>query len=105
MKKFRGSKYIQSKIENTFKEAKEFLNQGRKVLFTGTPCQIGGLKSYLQREYNNLFCIDIICHGVPSPKVWKKYISYREKQSGMLTQRIALDERIKAGSDLRIIFI
>ena len=95
LKKFRGSKYVQSKIENTFKEAKEFLNQGRKVLFTGTPCQIGGLKSYLQREYNNLFCIDIICHGVPSPKVWKKYISYREKQSGMLTQRIAFRRKDK----------
>lgn len=88
LEKFRGSKYVQSKIGDTYKEAKEFLDQGTKVLFTGTPCQIGGLKSYLKKDYDNLFCIDIICHGVPSPKVWEKYVSYQEKRAGLLTQRI-----------------
>lgn len=75
---FRGSKYVQSRIGDTYKQAKGFLKQGRQVLFTGTPCQIGGLKSYLQKDYDNLFCVDIVCHGVPSPKVWQKYISYQE---------------------------
>lgn len=89
LEKFRGSKYVQSKIGDTYKKAKKFLEQGKRVLFTGTPCQIGGLKSYLQKEYGNLFCIDIICHGVPSPKVWQKYVSYHEKQAGSSTQRIA----------------
>ena len=85
----RGSKYVQSKIGDTYKKSKEFLKQGRQVLFTGTPCQIGGLKSYLEQDYNKLFCIDIICHGVPSPKVWKKYVSYRENRAGAPARRIA----------------
>jgi len=86
---FRGSKYVQSKIGNTYKQAKEFLDIGRQVLFSGTPCQIGGLKSYLQQDYDNLFCIDIICHGVPSPKVWQKYISFQEARAGATAWRIA----------------
>ncbi len=83
---FRGSKYIQSKIGETYKKAKDFLKQDRRVLFTGTPCQIAGLKSYLQQDYDNLFCIDIICHGVPSPKVWHKYVSYHENRVGAKAQ-------------------
>lgn len=72
---FRGSKYVQSTIGNTYREAKEFLTQGRKVLFSGTPCQIAGLKKYLRTDYDNLITMDIICHGVPSPKVWQDYLS------------------------------
>ncbi|NLZ52236.1 MAG: 4Fe-4S dicluster domain-containing protein, partial [Thermoanaerobacteraceae bacterium] len=87
--KFRGSKYVQSKIGETYNQAKKFLEMQRKVLFTGTPCQIAGLKSFLGRPYENLFCIDIVCHGVPSPYVWEKYIKYREKKAGSTTQRIA----------------
>ncbi len=80
LKAFRGSKYVQSKIGETYKRAEDFLKQNRDVLFTGTPCQIAGLKAYLQKDYDNLFCIDIICHGVPSPKVWEKYLAYHEKR-------------------------
>lgn len=79
LKKFRGSKYVQSSINNMYKKTKVFLNNGRYVLFTGTPCQIEGLKKYLQRDYDKLYTQDIICHGVPSPKVWKKYLEFREK--------------------------
>lgn len=89
LSKFRGSKYVQSKIGDTYRQTKEFLEEGRKVLFTGTPCQISGLKSYLGKDYENLFCMDNICHGVPSPKVWKKYVDFRERKSGSSTQRIA----------------
>lgn len=71
---FRGSKYVQSTIGNTYGEAKKFLQTGRKVLFSGTPCQIAGLKKYLRKEYDNLLTVDIICHGVPSPLVWRRYI-------------------------------
>jgi len=85
----RGSKYVQSKIDVSYKLTKEFLEHGKQVLFSGTPCQIAGLKSYLQQDYDNLFCVDIICHGVPSPKVWQKYVAYRENCSGALTQRIS----------------
>ena len=84
----RGSKYVQSKIGDTYKLAKDFLDSGRKVLFTGTPCQIGGLYSYLRKPYDSLFTQDIICHGVPSPMVWEKYVEEREKKAVSTTQRM-----------------
>ena len=71
---FRGSKYVQSRIEDNFKKAENFLKEGRKVLFSGTPCQIAGLKSYLRKDYDNLLAVDFICHGVPSPGVWRRYL-------------------------------
>lgn len=69
--KLRGSKYLQSEIGNTYRQAENALKQGRRVLFSGTPCEIEGLHSYLQREYENLLCVDVICHGAPSAKLWK----------------------------------
>lgn len=86
---FRGSKYIQSEIGNAYTECKAFLDSGIPVLFTGTPCQIGGLKAYLNREYDNLYLMDVICHGVPSPLLWKKYISWRTEQANSPVRRIA----------------
>lgn len=80
--KFRGSKYVQSQIGDTYKLAKKELDEGKFVLFTGTPCQIEGLKLYLMKDYDKLYTQDIICHGVPSPLVWEKYknnIEDREK--------------------------
>lgn len=77
--KLRGSKYVQSYIGNTYNSVKAFLDAGKEVLFSGTPCQIGGLKAFLQREYSNLITVDLICHGVPSPLVWKKYVEVRSK--------------------------
>ena len=74
LSQFRGSKYVQSNIGTSFKEAKKFLDCGRRVLFSGTPCQIAGLKSYLKKDYENLVTVDLICHGVPSPMVWQRYI-------------------------------
>lgn len=74
LKKLRGSKYVQSRIENCFKIVREKLFNNELVLFSGTPCQIAGLKAYLQKDYDNLFTVDIICHGVPSPGIWKKYL-------------------------------
>lgn len=78
--KFRGSKYLQSSINDTYKKAQEFLKNGRYVLFTGTPCQIEGLRTFLREDYDKLYTQDIICHGVPSPKVWNKYLQFREKE-------------------------
>ena len=71
---FKKSKYVQSNVRNTYEKAKEFLEEGKKVLYTGTPCQIAGLKKYLNKEYENLLLVDLICHGVPSQKVFDKYI-------------------------------
>lgn len=91
---FMRSKYVQSCIGNTFKQAKQFLDAGRQVLFVGTPCQIGGLKAYLHNDYDNLLAVDLICHGVPSPGVWREYliqkvrgdkvlsVNFRDKQEG-----------------------
>lgn len=69
-----GSKYLQSRIEDSYRQAEVFLKAGRDVLFSGSPCQIAGLHNYLRKDYPNLFAIDFICHGVPSPGVWRKYL-------------------------------
>lgn len=71
---FMGSKYVQARIENAYKDVKRFLAEGRKVLFTGTPCQVAGLHKFLRKSYDNLLTVDIICHGTPSPKVWRMYL-------------------------------
>lgn len=76
---FRNSKYVQSNPNNTYEEVKEFLENNRLVLYSGTSCQIEGLKKFLKKEYENLYTIDVVCRAVPSPKMWKKYISWRKK--------------------------
>lgn len=72
--KLQTSKYVQSEIGNSYKEVKTLLEEGKKVLFSGTPCQVGGLKSFLGKDYENLLTIDILCHSAPSPMVWRKYL-------------------------------
>ncbi len=69
-----GSKYVQSRIGDTFRQAEKFLKDGRKVLFTGSPCQITALHNYLRKDYPNLLSVDFLCHGVPSPGVWRRYL-------------------------------
>lgn len=69
-----GSKYVQSRIENTFIEAKKYLKEGRYVLFSGTPCQIAGLNRFLVKDYSNLITMDMVCHGVPGIKQWNAYL-------------------------------
>lgn len=95
---FRGSKYVQSRIGSTYEQAERFLKSGRKVLFTGTPCQIAGLKRYLHKEYENLWAVDFVCHGVPSPLVWKKYLEETiarqcEKNTVLLHSKSLVSER------------
>lgn len=80
----RGSKYFQAKVGDTFKQVKKDLEEGRKVLFSETGCQINGLTMFLGKEYPNLFLLDIICHGTPSPKLWREYAKYQEKKHGKL---------------------
>lgn len=75
-----GSKYLQSNVGDTFKNVKSDLESGIIVLFSGCPCQINGLKLFLGKEYENLICMDIICHGVPSPKLWRIYADSFEKK-------------------------
>lgn len=82
----RSSKYLQAKLGDSFKRTREDLILGKKVLFSGTGCQINGLKNFLGREYDNLFCIDVVCHGVPSPKLWREYVKFQESKHGKLEQ-------------------
>lgn len=70
-----GSKYPQSALGNTFKEIKALLDRDEYVLFCGTPCQVNGLKSYLQKDYPNLLTLDFVCHGVASPEIWDDYLT------------------------------
>ena len=71
----RGTKYVQSYIGDTFVQVRNFLKQDRWVLFTGTPCQVAGLKHYLHRDYGRLLTVEVVCHGVPSPLVWNTYLN------------------------------
>lgn len=89
LKVFCGSKYLQSRIGDCYRQAKSFLDNGKTVLFSGTPCQIHGLKRYLKKEYTNLLTIDFICHGVPSPKVWQSYINYNTCKKGLEKKHIS----------------
>lgn len=73
--KLRGSKYSQSDISNVFSKVKEDLRNGILVLFSGTPCQVDGLKRYLRKTYDNLITTDIVCHSVPSPKIFHEYLN------------------------------
>ena len=73
LQKFRGSKYVQANVGDAFAKVEQFLKQGRKVLYTGTPCQVAGLNHCLHKKYDNLFTVDVACHGVPSPMLWKRY--------------------------------
>lgn len=80
--KFRNSKYVQSELRNTFVQVKAFLEKGKMVCFSGTPCQVEGLVSYLGRDYDNLITVDVVCRAVPSPLVYRKYLEYQEASLG-----------------------
>lgn len=80
LERLRGSKYVQSNTENTFSQVRMALNEGKKVLYCGTPCQIAGLKSFLKKKYETLYTIDLICHGAPNQKLFNDFIRYVEKK-------------------------
>lgn len=86
--KLRGSKYVQSNLGHVFADVKEKLENGKVVLFSGVICQIAGLKAYLKKDYPNLLTIDVLCHGVPSPKLWQKYLDELEKSHGSAVRRM-----------------
>lgn len=80
---FKGSKYVQSDLRGVFRQVKKDLKEGLTVLFSGTPCQTAGLDSYIGRNLRKqLILVDIVCHGVPGPNLWRDYIAYLEKKQG-----------------------
>lgn len=99
-----GSKYVQSRIGNVFSKIKDALKQNNIVLFSGTPCQVAGLKAYLGREYPNLYTMDIVCHGVPSMKFLRDHISYLEHKNKYTIKKIEFRKKgaTHSGVDLRI---
>lgn len=102
LSKLQGSKYLQSTVGTTFSEAEEYLKSGRLVLFSGTPCQIQGLKKYLGKDYSELITVDLICHGVPSPEIWKHYLE--EISKGRKLKRFQPRDKSKGINDAPLIF-
>lgn len=82
--RLKTSKYVQSNMEDVYKEVEDLLKQGKFVLFSGTPCQAGGLRSFLQKDYDTLYVVDVICHGVPSPMVFRNHLTQLQEQNGKL---------------------
>ena len=79
--KFRTSKYVQSDMGSVYENVKNNLIAGRLVCFSGTPCQVAGLQQYLKKKYENLITVDLICHGVPSPNLWRKYLEWQNEKN------------------------
>lgn len=82
LEKLRSSKYLQSNLTGFFKKVKEIVRSGEKVLVCGTPCQMAALRAYLRKDYENLIIVDLICRGINSPKVWRKYLDSFEERYG-----------------------
>ena len=95
---FKGSKYVQSDLTGVFRQVKEDLRAGLTVLFSGTPCQTAGLNSYVGRKLRaNLFLIDIVCHGVPGPYIWRDYLTYLENKKGLEIIQVDFREKKRSG--------
>jgi coenzyme F420-reducing hydrogenase beta subunit len=97
---FRGSKYVQSDLSNTFKKVRKDLKDGYLVCFSGTPCQTSGLRSYLETsrtDSKNLITIDIVCHGVPSPYIWRDYLVWTEKRHKGIADTVSFRDKQGSG--------
>ncbi len=92
---FRGAKYAQSDLSGIFPRLREQLDRGRLVLFSGLPCQVGGLLGFLGKRYPNLICVDFVCHSVPSPEFWRRYLKYRSEMNGHGKSPLSVSMRSK----------
>lgn len=101
----RGSKYVQSRIEETYKETETYLKEGKIVLYSGVGCQIAGLKNFLRKSYDNLYTIDVLCHGVPSPKVWRQYIKDKEKEYNSKIKNIEFRNKVNGWKNFSMILM
>lgn len=97
---FKGSKYVQSDVNTTFSQVRKDLKDGLYVLFSGTPCQTSGLKSYLKTlrtDTTKLYIVDIVCHGVPSPFFWRDYLAFIEKKQGKTATEVNFRDKSELG--------
>lgn len=93
LERLRGSKYLQSRIANSYADVKAYLAADRKVLFSGTACQIAGLLHFLGRPYEKLWTVDVLCHGVPTPTLWKNYLSEQNRAFKMPVRQISFRDK------------
>lgn len=107
LQKFRGSKYVQSSLGDTFKSVEVDLKNDKLVLFSGTPCQIAGLKKFLRKDFEKLYTCDLLCHGVPSPSVYKDYISFVKKKRKSEIVNINMKDKTESwgNQSLRIYYV
>ena len=94
VRKFQGSKYVQSEKNDIFQLVQEDLRQGKNVLFTGTPCEITGLKKFLRKEYDNLYTLDLICHGVPSIKLLEMCLKQKENENSSEVKELRFRDKV-----------
>lgn len=106
LSRFRGSKYVQSTMDSVYLQIQNKLSIGEWVLFSGTPCQVSGLKSYLKKEWDKLITVDIACHGVPSPKLWEKYKEWwrKYKKCNFIKVEFRSKKYGYSGSTMRLMF-
>ena len=93
VEKMRGSKYVQSDLYASYEDVRYWLSEGRKVMFSGTPCQVAGLHKYLGKPYDDLVTVDVLCHGVPSPGLWEKYVKALEKKHGARMENVRFKDK------------
>ena len=93
VEKMRGSKYVQSDLYASYEDVRYWLSEGRKVMFSGTPCQVAGLHKYLGKPYDDLVTVDVLCHGVPSPGLWEKYVKALEKKHGVRMEYVRFKDK------------
>lgn len=103
--KLRGSKYVQSNMTDIFKQVRSLLNSGKPVLFSGTPCQIAGLKGFLMKDYENLFTVDVVCHGVPSAKVYNKHLQEIAAVVGEAVQQVKFRDKANGWKQGETLFL
>lgn len=101
-REFHGSKYVQSDTRDTYRECKQYLEEDRPVLYVGTPCQIAGLKSYLGKEYDHLLAVELLCHGVPSPGIFRQYREELEAEKGKKISNLAFRFQDKGWKNYRL---
>ena len=106
--RYRGSKYVQSEVKDAHHQLRQFLDAGRQVLFTATPCQIAGVYNYLsnfrEEPYENLYTMENICHGVPSPKMWGKYVAYTKNGQTSEITKVDFRDKTKGWRDFSVKF-
>ena len=92
--KFNGSKYVQSDLRGIFPELKKKIESNRPVCFIGTTCQVAALKTYLNRSYSNLYTVDLVCHGTPSPMLWKKYLDFQQDKHKSRVKKVSFRSKV-----------